>query len=138
VTNDLDDPFLTAIAEFVALKNAQDLQGILRLMHKESFAYMPTQQLLLKLFAAFELQTSLLSSVFIARDDDYAYVRIKLRTEKLAGPDFKNNVTEFLVVFRMRGNAWRIWCQNPLSFDLLQHHAQQALQPRAHTNLPQE
>jgi hypothetical protein len=119
MTGDMDKPFLHAVAEFVRLQNAQDIQGILRLMHKESFAYRQTQQIFLKLFAAFELQATLVDAVFVARDDDYAYVRLQLRTEKIAGPDFKNNITEFLVVFRLIDNVWKIWWQHPLGFHLL-------------------
>jgi hypothetical protein len=119
MADDLDKPFLTAVTEFVGFQNEQDIQGILRLMHKESFAYKPTQQVFLRLFAAFELQTTLLSTVFLTSDEDYAYVRLKLRTEKIAGPDFKNNITEFLVVFRLINNVWKIWWQHPLAFHLL-------------------
>ena len=119
MANELDSQFLQAVTAFVELRNTQDLQGILRLMHQESFAYKPMQQVLLKLFTAFELQTVLLERVFIARENEYVYVRIKLRTEKIAGPDFKNNIAEFLVVFRIVGNVWKIWCQSPLTFRLL-------------------
>ncbi|MES2625145.1 MAG: hypothetical protein V4628_07695 [Pseudomonadota bacterium] len=114
-----DDTFYIAITNFVECQNTQDLQGMLRLMHKESFAYPATQQVFMKLFAAFELRITLLHQAFIAIEGEYAYARIKIQTEKLTGPDFRNNITEFLLVFRLIGNTWKIWCQNPLSFQLL-------------------
>src|SRR5689334_16455773 len=115
----MDKPFLHALTQFVECQNSQDIQGILRLMHVKSFAYKQTQQTFLSLFATFELQTTLLRMVFIAKDNDYAYARLKLKTEKTGGPDFRNNVTEFLVVFRLMDDAWKIWWLHPLTFELL-------------------
>ncbi len=119
MTEHSDNFFLQTITRFANCQNEQNLPGLLQLMHRDSFAYKSTQQMFLKLFSAFELRITLLGKCFIAAEEEFAYVRMKLAIEKLEGPDFKNNITEFLVVFRLVGDEWKIWCQHPLTFQSL-------------------
>jgi hypothetical protein len=107
------------IEQQVLFQNAQDLQGILRLMHQDSFAYAPSEQLLLRLFASYSLQFTLLGQKFIGVDEDLAYVRTSIKAEKIEGPEFKDNLTDSLVVFRCCNGEWKIWCQAPLLLTLL-------------------
>jgi hypothetical protein len=114
------DELQQMLAEQIRCQNEQDLQGVLRFIHKESFSYIPTQQLLMKLFATYQLQLSLLDRKLIAIDGDYAFLRFQLKSEKLDGPDFRDNIADSIVVFRRLNDQWKIWCQSPINFQAVQ------------------
>lgn len=103
----------------VLYQNQHDLQAMLRDMHPESFAYEPAEQFLMRLFAHYRLKFTLLGQKFIAVDEDLVYARTQIRSEKLEGPEFIDNVTDTLIVFRRIDNEWKIWCQAPLLFSPL-------------------
>ncbi|MDR0780965.1 MAG: hypothetical protein LBF16_09785 [Pseudomonadales bacterium] len=117
----LQTQVLNTLDELVQFQREQDLPGVLSLMHQSSFAYMPTQQMLMKLFAAYELKLTLLDKKFVAADEHYAFARLRLRTEKIQGPEFRDNTSESLVIFKQVNGEWKIWTQAPIEIQL--HHS---------------
>jgi hypothetical protein len=97
-------------------QSEQDLQGVLQLIHRESFSYNPTQQWLMKLFASYQLRFSLIGHKLLAVDGDYAFVRCQLKSESMDAPEFSNKITDSIVIFRKLNEQWKIWCQAPIDF----------------------
>jgi len=45
----------------------------------------------------------------MGKDKTYAYARVQQQSTKVSGPEFKNNITDQLIVFRKDGHEWKIW-----------------------------
>lgn len=115
----LHDELQKILEEQLRCQNEQDLQGAMRLIHAASYSYGPTQQFLLNLFANYKLNFRLLDHKLLALDDDYAFFRFKVRSEKIDGPDFKDNITDSIGIFRNVDGSWKIWCQAPITFQVV-------------------
>lgn len=97
----------------------EDVGAVMEDMHSQSPAYQPTQQMLQQLFPVYDLKYELLNYKLVGEDDEYAYVKVKQRTEKISGPAFQNNEIEMLMVFKQENGLWKLWTTANLSVSYL-------------------
>ena len=93
---------------------AEDEARTMATVHPKSPVYQSTKQMLKSVFERYDLRYSLKAFKFVAEDDGYAIARLTQTTEKVAGPDFRNNTIEMLVVYRKDSGRWKIWAQTIL------------------------
>jgi len=101
------------------LKNVQseNMEGTLATMHSQSPSYLPTQQMLQKIFPAYDLKYELVKYQFVGSDDEYAYAKVLQKTTKVNGAAFQDNEVEALQVFKKENNQWKLWAQANLSIN---------------------
>lgn len=93
----------------------EDIKAVMGDMHTQSPSYLGTQKLLRQLFPTYDLNYTLVKYTFVAEDGEYAYAKIKQRTKKVSGPEFKNNELEALMIFKKENGRWKFWTQASLS-----------------------
>jgi len=97
----------------------ENLDKAIKTMHSKSPANLATKQMLEKLFPIYDLKYELVKYNYIAKDSDYAYVRILQKTTKLDGPAFRNNEIDALQVFKKENGSWKLWSQSNLGIKFL-------------------
>ncbi len=97
----------------------EDLAGMLATLHSRSPSYLSTQQAMDQVFAAYDLDYTLIGFSLVGADDEYAYARVKQRTEKVSGPAFRDNDIDMLQIFKREDGAWKLWTQANLAITYL-------------------
>ncbi len=97
------------VIENLRATEAEDLEAVLDTMHTQSPAYSNTEKLLISLFETYDVKYQMQLFRYIGQDDPYAIARFKFSTEKVAGPEFNNNVLDTFHIFRKEDGKWKIW-----------------------------
>jgi len=105
---------------YVSAQNRGDAKAAAEFIHKGSPTYESARQMLHQLYLNYKLRSELLGVHFVGADDVYAYVRVRQLTEKIEGPEFRDNVTDALIVLREDEGAWKIWNQVLLHAEVAQ------------------
>ncbi|MFD1382733.1 nuclear transport factor 2 family protein [Rhodanobacter aciditrophus] len=98
---------------------SENVEAVMSTMHSDSLYYQATVQMLQQLFSVHDLSYTLMSYKFVAEEGGYAYARIIQRTEKVEGPDFRDNDLESLQVFKQEDGEWKLWSQANLRIEYL-------------------
>lgn len=110
---------LSTLEKYFNALNDNDLEGVLSMIHRSSPAQMPTRQILGQLMNSYTLNNVLLKTNYIGADNDYIYVRMKQKIIKLEGPEFKNNISDSIIVLKQDEDAWKIWSMMSLVTDFI-------------------
>jgi hypothetical protein len=111
----MENSVMAVMQNMVKAQNDRDIIGLLRLVHRESPAYAPTQQVMMKVFENYRLKSNLSNVSIIGVDDEYAYIRACIQSVKIDDSDYRNNLTQTLVILRRCNNEWLIWMQVVIS-----------------------
>lgn len=116
-----DDSALKKTIQAVVIENLnaaqkENIQALMKTVHTNSPVYQATRSQSEMIFAAYKLKYKLHSVRVIGQDGDWVFARIDVTTTKVDGPDFRNNRTSLLQVFRKDGDSWKYW--NQLLLDL--------------------
>jgi hypothetical protein len=103
--------------------NAGNVEKSMTAVHPKSRAYQGTLTYTKSLIASYKLKFTLDSVAFIGCDGEYAVVRAKETCRRLEGPEFKDNQTDTMQIFRKDGNDRKLWQTSILSTRLLQEAA---------------
>lgn len=116
-----DESVASALKDVVmanlAATEREDLDAVAATMHVDSMHREQTRRTLAPLFDRFDVKYELLDYEFVATSGEYAIARIRQRTTKVAGPDFRNNMIDNLLVFRKEGPGWKLWSQSVLEIE---------------------
>jgi hypothetical protein len=91
--------------------SVKSVEMALELVHTQSPGYLQSQQALSRTFVNFTLKYSVLSFSYIGKDGEYAVARVKMKTEKVEGPAFRDNIVDAIMIFKKEDDAWKIWTQ---------------------------
>ena len=61
------------------------------------------------MFKNHDIDFDMIEVDFIGESGPYAFVRAKEKSTKVSDTDFRNNVTEVVLVFKKHGAAWKLW-----------------------------
>jgi len=89
--------------------HSSNVEGVLTTIHPNSELYSHTKNELESLFDAYQLGVSLTGFRYMGKDKNYAYVRAQQKTERVAGPEFKDSIIDQMIVFKQDGDDWKIW-----------------------------
>ncbi len=107
------------IKQNLEANQSENIDRVMLTIHPQSPAYQSTRTEVQQVFPQYDLSYKLLEYKFIAVDGEYAYARMKQRTQKRFGPVFKDNEIEALRVFRKDKGQWKIWTQANLQINYL-------------------
>ena len=97
------------VIENLRATQAEDIEAVLDTMHTQSPAYSNTERAIISVSETYDLKYQIQLFRYIERDDPYAIARFKFSTEKIAGPDFNDNILDTYHVFRKEEGKWKIW-----------------------------
>lgn len=89
--------------------NKEDVDMAMSAIHTKASIYEPTKTLTVRVNTRYDLKYTILSFKFVTLDEDYAIARVKQRTTKIKGPEFKNNEMEMYHIFRKENKDWKVW-----------------------------
>ena len=88
---------------------AEDIEAVLDTMHTQSPAYSNTKEILISLSETYDLKYQMRLFRYIGQDDPYAIARLEFSTEKVAGPEFSDNVLDTFHIFKKEDGKWKLW-----------------------------
>ncbi|MFC1840814.1 hypothetical protein ACFL1N_14635 [Thermodesulfobacteriota bacterium] len=107
------------LKKYYKVMNDNELEGVLGFIHSCSPVQIPTRQVLGQLMSTYKLKNELLQTNYVGADNGYLFVKMKQKTTKLKGPEFKDNITDSIVAMRQDEGTWKIWSMMPLQTDFL-------------------
>jgi len=100
-----------AVLDNLRYTQAEDSEKVMSTIHSQSPSYLPSKNMMLRLFDDYNLSFELLDFKYIAYDGDLAYARVKQVTRKISGPAFQNNEIDTVQIFRQESGVWKLWTQ---------------------------
>jgi len=91
--------------------NTEDLAGYMATIHPSSPAYSATETGIQQAFTDYDLSYQLLELTVLDQSSFEASVAFTLRTEKISGPAFSDNVVTGRWILRKDGGIWKIYNQ---------------------------
>ena len=107
------------IQDNIKYLNDEDLGKCMSTIHSKSRGYATNKKQTENLFQRYDLSYKIDKTAFVAKDKDYAYVRVIQTTKKLKGPAFRDNKIEILHILKMEGDQWKIWTSAILKIEYL-------------------
>ena len=96
---------------------AENIEAIMSTMHSMSPNRVATEAQLPMLFQQYDLKYELEDYQFVALSGEYAIARVKQRTTKISGPEFRNNILDSFMIFRQENTQWKLWAQTILDIE---------------------
>jgi len=116
------DPLETSLRQIVEQAGdayrKEDVAAFMLFVHTKSPEYKATRERLTTLFAEYDVTSQVTDFRLIGHDDEFAVVRLKLKTTSTA-PGFADNVVDQLVLFHQEGGAWKYWGDYEIGVDML-------------------
>ena len=110
----------TLVIENLRATEAEDIEAVLDTMHTQSPAYSNTKKLLISISETYDLKYQMQLFRYVGQDDPYAIARFKFSTQKVAGPEFSDNILDTFHIFRKEDGKWKIWSMAILETDLIE------------------
>ena len=124
VTADTDEDVAAEIKalfiENLKATQAEDIEAVLDTMHTQALAYSNTERAMISVFETYDLKYQMQLFRYIGQDDQYAIARLKFSSEKIAGPDFNDNILDTYHVFRKEDGKWKIWSMATLEINFIE------------------
>ena len=99
---------------------AEDIEAVLDTMHTQSPAYSNTKKVLISISETYDLKYQMRLFRYIGQDDPYAIARLKFSTQKVAGPEFNDNILDTFHIFRKEEGKWKIWSMTILETNFIE------------------
>jgi hypothetical protein len=100
--------------------DAEDVEGVVRLVHTQSPEYGPTKDEVVGQFRVLDLTPKLVAFEYMGHEDEFAVARVKIKLEGPPGSVFVNNTTDSIVLFHQEGGLWKLWTDEVLGVEFEQ------------------
>ena len=108
------------VIENLRATEAEDVEAVLDTMHTQSPAYSNTKKLLISISETYDLKYQMQLFRYVGQDDPYAIARFKFSAQKVAGPEFNDNILDTFHIFRKEDSKWKIWSMAILETDFIE------------------
>jgi hypothetical protein len=91
--------------------NAEEMEKVMSYTWEDAPMFDQQFDILQRIKQLYDLKTSLVSCEYLgsSKDGTFAVILMKQKTEKVSGPEFKNNVVTTAVTFKKVSGAWKMW-----------------------------
>ncbi len=97
----------------------ENIEKVMETVHSESPGFEATKEFSSQIFPVYDIKYELLSFKFIAFEGEYALGRVKQKTSKVSGPEFKDNIIDAIVIFKQEAGRWKLWSQATLELEYI-------------------
>lgn len=97
----------------------EDIEKVMETVHSKSPGFEATKKFSSQIFPVYEIKYELLSFKYITSEGKYALGRVKQKTSKITGPEFKDNVIDSIVIFKQEAGLWKLWSQATLTLEYI-------------------
>jgi hypothetical protein len=97
------------VEESLSAFQQEDMLRSLQYVHTKSPEYEQMKQRLTQHFRDHDLRAELVDYSYIGHEREFAAARVKLKTTRLAGEPFQNNVTDLIFIFDQEAGQWKYW-----------------------------
>lgn len=97
----------------------ENIEKVMKTVHSKSPGFDATKEFSSQIFPVYDIKYELLSFKFIALEGDYAIGRVKQKTAKVSGPEFKDNIIDSIVIFKKESGIWKLWSQATLTLEYI-------------------
>jgi hypothetical protein len=94
----------------IAGMNEESADLTMGTVHPKSQSYEQMQVLLEEIWKQYDLKTTMTGFQYIGSyGKDYAIAWTEQKSEKVEGPEFRDNFVSAFTIFRMSEGSWKIW-----------------------------
>ena len=97
----------------------EDIEKVMMTVHSKSPGFEATKQFSSQVFPVYDIKYELMNFKYISTEDEYALGRVKQKTIKVAGPEFKDNIIDSIVIFKQEAGSWKLWSQATLTLEYI-------------------
>ena len=97
----------------------EDIGEVMKTVHSKSPGFEATKQFSSQVFPVYDIKYELLSFKYIGLEGDYALARVKQKTSKVTGPEFKDNIIDSIVILKRENGLWKLWSQASLTVEYI-------------------
>ncbi len=110
------DEVRDVVEENIAATQSEDMARMMKTIHSSSPSYQATLQQVPPLFQQYDLEYELKGYDFVGVTGEFAVVKVRQATRKVAGAAaFNDNELELLQAFKKENGAWKFWSQTILT-----------------------
>jgi len=113
------EPIFAAVRAQVKALNRRDAEAALAVMHPQAPGLDQTRQTTQQITATYDLLFMIQNLTLESATENEARVRFKQITQKVSGPEFRNNRVEGIHNLRKDQGAWKIYSTQVLTIDYL-------------------
>ncbi len=88
-------------------------------IHSQSPVYSTTKEAGKEIISIYDLKYEIVETTYIRKEHGRLTARIKLKTTKINGPEFKDNVLDQIYIFHKENDKWKIWNTQTVSINYL-------------------
>ena len=97
----------------------EDIEKVMKTVHSKSPGFDATREFSSQIFPIYDIKYEMLSFKFISIEGEYALGRVKQKTTKISGPEFKDNIIDSIVIFKQESGVWKFWSQASLTLEYI-------------------
>ncbi|MCG2712223.1 MAG: hypothetical protein L6416_07880 [Candidatus Omnitrophica bacterium] len=117
--NDIVTVLKSVITENFEAYELEDIEKVMQTVHSKSPGFEATKEFSSQVFPVYDIKYELLSFKYISLEGEYALGRVKQKTSKISGPEFKDNIIDSIVIFKQEAGFWKLWSQATLTLEYL-------------------
>lgn len=102
------DPVLVVVRAQADALNRKDLSAYMATIDPDSPAFASTKEMMEKITQAYDLRYTVKEATVESVNGDEARVRFDQITEKVSGPEFRNNEIKGVHTLKKRNGAWKV------------------------------
>ncbi len=115
---------ISKVLNSVIMKNfkayeQEDIEKVMSTVHSKSPGFAATKDFSSQIFPVYDIKYELLNFKYIVIEQDYALGRVKQKTTKISGPEFKDNIIDSIVIFKQESGVWKLWSQATLTLEYI-------------------
>jgi len=103
--------YKAVVYENIRASNAEDVDAYMATIHPDSPAYASTREMLATIFQNYDLKYSVSGLNVLEETSREVRLSFVLITQKIRGPDFRDNKITGVMVLRKDGDKWKIYDQ---------------------------
>lgn len=99
--------------------NEENFDAVMNTIHKDSPAFPATESMIKQLFDRYDLEYKIVGMKVSEENDTEAKVEFVQITNKLKGPEFKNNKATGIHTLKKDGDSWKIYSTETIDVQFL-------------------
>lgn len=114
-----EDPRLGLIRQGYSALNNRNIEAYLNSFDRESPIYLSEKETSSMLFKIYELKYEVTDLSLKKKDQNTAEVIARVSVKKIRGPEFQNNIADFLFILKRTAGIWKIEYKKALKIDFI-------------------
>lgn len=115
----ISDELKSVIDQYHTGWEKKEINRVLDAIHTLSPAYQGTAMICEESFPVYDIKLELINFKYLFTDDEYAFARAEVKTEKISDENVDNFIAEYVYIFKANlYGKWKLWAEAFLNMEL--------------------